>query len=318
MRFFLVRGLWGLSLASLLIGLSIFWALLAHAQVLFLELKRFDFRIDDRSVQAISSIPSPRSVSGRTPGAAFADATQANPFRILNRLGGILDYTSAAEKGVLLFVTDVRGLQQSERRKKVNATLTDGTGGGLPSRVESALPIAPAVPVTKGGTPASVLPKLSLLSMWMGFVSTDAVGPYAGLKPDGNADAAFSLDIELNSYNTMTGFEIQTMEWPQHIWSTNPADRGAWGIAVAYQKAPSYLLNKPDGSVRIGIDGRVQFYLYVADPRGLARTTSRFRLVVHLADGSSYQQLIRMPAATKSVVLSDAVKPATSQRHCHM
>jgi hypothetical protein len=63
------------------------------------------------------------------------------------------------------------------------------------------------------------------------------------------------------------------------------------------------LLNRKDGSVRIHIDERTQFYLYAADPGDLPITAHKLRIIIHLADGTSYQQMVRMQPATTSTVV---------------
>jgi len=141
------------------------------------------------------------------------------------------------------------------------------------------------------------------LATWLGFVSTDAVGPYPGMKPDGVADALFGLDIEVSPKNFITGIEINTLLGGPTKWGTTGTGQGNWGLAVAYQSAPTALLNNGDGSVKIPIDKRTQFYVYASDPGDLATTHDRLRMVVHLSDGTSYQQPIRAPLATTSTVV---------------
>jgi hypothetical protein len=202
-----------------------------------------------------------------------------------------------------LYVADNGSIVGGKTSYRISVKFSDGGLSWCP--VEKASAPAPTAP--EGSAPAP--PKVNFLGSWLGFVSTDAVGQYPGLKPDGKADAVFGLDIEVSPKNTITGIEINSMDIPPRKWSTNPSDAGAWGMAVAYQNAPDRLLNQPDGSVRIGIEGRVQFYLYVADPGDLANAVNRLRAVVHLADGSSYQQFIRRPTATTSTVAPGTEEP---------
>ena len=69
------------------------------------------------------------------------------------------------------------------------------------------------------------------------------------------------------------------------------------------------MLNRPDGSVRIPVDKRSQFYLYVADQGDLATTHHRLRIIVHLADGSSYQQPVSRPPSTTVTVVPGVDEP---------
>jgi hypothetical protein len=72
---------------------------------------------------------------------------------------------------------------------------------------------------------------------------------------------------------------------------------------VAYQGAPKILLNRSDGTVRIPVGSREQFYLYAADPGDLGISTQRFRMIVQLDDGSAFQQFVRRPVATTHTVV---------------
>ena len=123
------------------------------------------------------------------------------------------------------------------------------------------------------------------------------------MKPDSKADAVFGLDIDVQPKNIITGIEINNISGPPKKWGTGGATPGAWGLGVAYQTAPTALLNKPDGSIRIPIEGRVQFYLYAADPGDLVESNQHLRIIVHFADGSSFQQFVhKSPSTTSSVI----------------
>ena len=145
--------------------------------------------------------------------------------------------------------------------------------------------------------------KVNYRGSWLGYVSTDAVGPYPGLKPDGKPDSVFGLDIEVSPKNYITGIEINSLMGTGHKWGTAGTSANAWGLAVAYQTAPTALLNKPDGSVKIPMDKRVQFYLYAADPGDLNTTYQDLWIIVHLADGSSFRQMIQRPSGTTPSVV---------------
>jgi hypothetical protein len=149
-------------------------------------------------------------------------------------------------------------------------------------------------------------------------VSTDAVGPTRALKPDTKADAVFGLDIEVTPRSYITGIEINSLVNPSTKWATGKVSPNAWALGVAYQNAPTKLLNRTDGSVKIPIDGRRQFNLYAADPGNLGARAARLRIVVHLADGSSYQQMVQTPAASTTSVVpgTDVAKQAKGLITC--
>jgi hypothetical protein len=168
-------------------------------------------------------------------------------------------------------------------------------------------------PVQERSTEQAVVPtKVNFLGTYLGFASTNAVGPYPGLKPGGKPDAVFGLDIEIFPKNFITGIEISPIEGTGIRWSTTGAP-DTWGLAVAYQSAATAILNRPDGSVRIPIDGRAQFYLYVADPGDITSTYHRMRIIVYLADGSAYQQIVRKPGATTTTVVPGQEEPTKAK-----
>jgi hypothetical protein len=269
--------------------------------VLTVEAK--DREITAIEIRNVDGTPSVWDTVPSSTNATIGVALASDPVRLLNHRDGSVAIQVKDSVELNLYVADNGSIAEGKTAYRISVKFSDGGLSWCP--VEK----APAPPkAVSEEQPAAVPPKVNFLGTWLGFVSTDAVGQYAGLKPDGKADAVFGLDIEVTPYNTITGIEINSMDGPQRRWSTN-AGEGVWGLAVAYQNAPSSLLNKADGAIRIGIDGRVQFYLYVADPGDLANTSSRLRVVVHLADGSSYQQLIRRPAATTSTVVPGTEEP---------
>jgi hypothetical protein len=190
-----------------------------------------------------------------------------------------------------LYVADNSSISAGRTNYRISVKFSDG-----------GLSWCPAERTTAASGPAPEEPKIAtskvnFLASWLGHVTTDAVGQYTGLKPDGTRDAFFGLDIEVSPPSHITGIELASVDGTPRKWATG-SDTGTWGLAVAYQSAPDKLLNKADGSVSIPIEGRLQFYLYVADPGDLATTSQRFRMIVKLADGSSYQQLVQRSTST--------------------
>ena len=64
----------------------------------------------------------------------------------------------------------------------------------------------------------------------------------------------------------LPGIEINSLQGGLTKWGTTGTGEGNWGLAVAYESAPTALLNNADGSVKIPVDKRTQFYVYAADP----------------------------------------------------
>lgn len=230
-------------------------------------------------------------------------ALTSDPARLINSRDGAINLHVKERAELNLYVADNGAIADGKTNFRIALTFDDGevswrqvekTGASVPDQPkESASDSSPPTPAAK----------VSFLGSWLGFVSTDAVGQYTEMKPDSKADAVFGLDIDVQPKNIITGIEINNISGPPKKWGTGGATPGAWGLGVAYQTAPTALLNKPDGSIRIPIEGRVQFYLYAADPGDLVESNQHLRIIVHFADGSSFQQFVhKSPSTTSSVI----------------
>ena len=230
-------------------------------------------------------------------------ALTSDPARLINTRDGAINLHVKERVELNLYVADNGSIADGKTNFRIALTFDDGevswrqvekTGSHTPEKpVESAQDPSPAIPAAK----------VSFLGSWLGFVSTDAVGQYTEMKPDSRADAVFGLDIDVQPKNVITGIEINNISGLPKKWGTGGTTPGAWGLGVAYQTAPTALLNRSDGSIRIPIEGRVQFYLYAADPGDLAESNQHLRIIVHFADGSSFQQFVhKSPSTTSSVI----------------
>lgn len=240
-----------------------------------------------------------QSVWDTVPGSnhgALGVATVEDPVRLLNRKDGSVAIRIKDKTDLNLYVADNGSIAGAKTNYKISVTFSDGGVSWAP--VQKAAQPSPE----RSSEPAGAITKVNFLGTFMGFASTDAVGRYSGLKPDGVADAVFGLDIEVSPKSFITGIEIGNIDGTGRKWSTTGV-ADSWALAVAYQTAPTAILNKTDGSVRIPIDGRAQFYLYVADPGDISTAHQRMRIIVHLADGMSYQQIVRRPPATTATVV---------------
>lgn len=260
--------------------------------------------------------------------AAIGVAYASDPVKLLNRRNGSVNIPVKDRADLYLYVADNGSISKGKTLYRVTITFADGgiswcpaakasqeaptepAPGPTPQPPASTAPppqARPPVPPPPPPTPEpkpQVVTSVNFLATWLGFVSTDAVGRYAELKPDSEADAVFGLDIDVSPRHAITGIEIQSLDDPQKKWKTGAAP-GAWGLGVAYQSSPKSLLNNSDGSVRIDLDRREQFYLFAADSGNLATTYHRMRMVVHLDDGSSYQQFVRTAHGTTPTVAPD-------------
>ncbi|MGC8602278.1 MAG: hypothetical protein ACP5VS_01170 [Desulfomonilaceae bacterium] len=226
-------------------------------------------------------------------------ALKSDPTRLINEPDGSLKLRVKNKVDLNLYVADNGIVEKDKSAFRINVAFSDGQiywAKAEKSPFSSKENSEEAVANENGGT------EVNFLGEWLGFVSTDAVGPYPEIKPDGKPDSVFGLDIEVHPKSTITGIEINSVTGVVRKWGTFGTTPGAWGIAVAYQRAPTALLNKPDGSISIPIEGRTQFYLYAYDPGDLAQTNQNLRIIVRLADGSYYQQMVKKGIATTSTV----------------
>ncbi|HMK35039.1 MAG TPA: hypothetical protein VK463_08235 [Desulfomonilaceae bacterium] len=232
---------------------------------------------------------------------AVGVALTSDPVHLLNSKDSSIAIKVKDRVQLNLYVADNGGIAGGATNYRISVTFSDGEISWCPVQKD-----------TKKEPPTAAT-KVSFLPTWMGFMPTDAVGLYPGLKPDGQQDAVFGLDIDVSPRSTITGIEINNVDGPAKKWATTGTSPGAWGLAVAYQTAPTALLNKTDGAVSIPIDGRAQFFVYGADPGDLATTSQKLRMIVHLSDGSSYQQLITRPPASTSTVVPGVEEPAKAK-----
>ncbi len=241
-----------------------------------------------------------------SPAPPIGVAMTSDPVKLINSRDGSVNVPVKDRVELNLYVADNGAIAEGKTNFRLALTFDDGEiswrqvdkpgASSSEKTVDGAPETSPPTPVTK----------VSFLGSWLGFVSTDAVGQYAEIKPDSKADAVFGLDIEVQPKNIITGIEINSISGLPKKWGTGGTTPGAWGLAVAYQAAPTALLNKPDGSVRIPIEGRVQFYLYAADPGDLVESNQHLRIIVHFADGSSFQQFVHKSPGTTSTVIPES------------
>ncbi len=234
-------------------------------------------------------------------------AQTSDPVRLLNNPDGSVAVKIQGPTDLNLYVADNGSIAGGKTNYRINVTFSDGEISWCQVQRPAALPEAVEQ------KPVATASGAHFLGTWLGFLPFDAVGKYSEMKPDGVADAVFLLDIDVGPKNFITGVEINSLDGSTPRWATGGGN-GKWGLGVSYKTAPNALLNRSDGSVRIPVDERVQFYLYAADPGDLPITAHKLRIIVHLADGTSYQQMVRTPPATTSTVVPGAADEGARAR----
>jgi len=259
----------------------------------------------DREITGIEirNVDGMQSVWDTIPGSAtppIGVALVSAPERLLNGRDASVKIRIKDKTDLNLYVADNGSIAGGNTSYRITVTFADGGITWCPVQKATAPSLEAA------GQPLVTTPtKVNFLGTFLGYVSTDAVGKYPELRPDGEADAVLQLDIEVSPKNTITGIEITSLDGVSKRWATGgiPGSSSAWGLAVAYQNVPNALVNKSDGSVRIPIDGRAQFVLYAADPGDLAASARQLLVNVHLADGSAYKQFVERPPGTTPTVV---------------
>jgi hypothetical protein len=224
---------------------------------------------------------------------AIGVAYSKDPVKLLNARDGSVNIPVEKRVDLNLYVADNGSIKGGKTKYRVSVIFSDGEMNWCPveksSRKKDSVEIPTRLPERA---------RVNFLGTLLGYVDTDAVGPYSGMRPDGKADAVFLLDIEASPKNVIRGIEIQSLDGISKRWGTGGTTPGNWGMGVAYKRTPKALINRADGSIRLPIQDRTQLYLYVADPGNLAKSNQPLRMIVHFADGSAYQQYVRGTTTT--------------------
>lgn len=238
-------------------------------------------------------------------------ALASNPTRLLNNRDGSVLININDRVSLNLYVADTGVIKAGESKFRITVTFANNEVAWCPVNVDK-----------KARTQEEASPvdgkKVNFMATWLGYVSTDAVGPYPGVRPDSQADAVFGLDIQIEPDSFIKGIEILSITDPSLKWSTGGLPNPGWGLGVAYQTAPQKLLNRTDGSILVPVEKRTKFYLYGADPGNISTLYGRLRVVVYLEEGGAYQQMVQKPigAATSVVPGEDQGKRAMGLITC--
>jgi hypothetical protein len=268
-----------------------------------LRVEATDKTITGIEIRNVDGTPSVWDTIPGTRNGAIGVALTSEPVKLLNNRDSTVSIPVQKPLELNLYVGDNGSIAEGKTNYRVSVTFSDGGLSWCPVQKNAAASEEP-----KPSPEAAPSKNVNFMATLLGFVTTDAVGQYPGIKPDGVADAVFGLDIETTPKSEIIGIEIQSVDGPTRRWSTYPVP-GAWGLGVAYQSAQSTLLNKPDGGIRIPLERRAQFFVYAADPGDLATSNQQLLMIAHLEDGSSYQQPIRRPVGTTPSVVPGTEDP---------
>ncbi len=173
--------------------------------VLTMEAK--DKEISGIEIRNTDGVKSSWDTIASSPNGALGVALTSDPVKLLNSRDGTVRISVQDRVELNLYVADNGSIEGGKTNYRVSVTFSDGGVSWCPVQKASASPQE-----SKEEVPAGASKKVNFQPSWLGFVTTDAVGPYPGIKPDGVADSVFSLDIEIIPKNEITGIEIETAE----------------------------------------------------------------------------------------------------------
>ena len=165
-----------------------------------------------------------------------------------------------------------------------NGTLTDGK-----TRFEVILRFADGK-VLRGTLPAQAAQggtteqEGTLEAKLAGEGSRDLVGKSEKRAGNGNSD--WRVNVKLDSPGTVTGLTLRNVKGSSGEWDTI-AGNGKWLMAVT--KTNGEILNRSDGTVRLGLTGPTELVLWVEDNGSLGESATRSRLVVQYDDGRTLE-----------------------------
>lgn len=214
---------------------------------------------------------------GAMRGASFMGIADAKrPTTILNKGGRGLKLDPLKHSHLLLYVNDDGKFRDPERKLELRVFHVNGSSWSVP--VQAATPDRErASPVQDPDAP------VRMSALVEGISNYDAVGLSKQIKSDDKADGLFLLTVEAVK-KEIVAIRISTMRGGGPVWDTVPGT-GNGAIGVALSSKPAKLLNSRDGTIRIGVENRVDLNLYVGDDGSIAAGKTKYRVSVTFSDG---------------------------------
>lgn len=142
------------------------------------------------------------------------------------------------------------------------------------------------VPATETKAAGTTQSDVKFLSAEWVQQSRDLTGKNENLKGDGTADA--SARIVLQGAGTVRAISVKSIKGDAAEWDTIPGN-GRWLVAVTHS---GKVLNNPDGSLGIEIQGKVTLDLWMTDNGAIKNGRSQFEVTVTFDDGSTLKRVI--------------------------
>ena len=141
-----------------------------------------------------------------------AVASVEDPIRLLNKKDGSVSIKVKDRADLNLYVADNGSIAADKTNYHIEVAFSDGSVAWTPVQKVTQ-------PAQERSTDQAALPnKVNFLGTFLGFASTNAVGPYPGIKPGGKADAVFGLDIDVTPKNFITGIDISPIDGTGRRW----------------------------------------------------------------------------------------------------
>jgi hypothetical protein len=191
---------------------------------------------------------------------------------ILNRSDGSVNIPVSEPTAFILWLEDNGSLGKSDTRSRLTLVYDDG-------RVleEDVKPYSAPVVTGEGNFLEAAL---------AGVGSYDYVGQ--GEKLAGNLNRDYRFDIRFTKTGTLTGVRLLNLTKGGE-WDTIPSN-GRWLLAVT--RPGGGVLNAPDGSVKIPVEGTTALHLWVEDNKTLADPASKWRISLAFSDGQLLEKEI--------------------------
>jgi len=121
-----------------------------------------------------------------------------------------------------------------------------------------------------------------LESTLRGFGPVDLVNLSESAGPDGQRDAVFALEVKRPG--RIQSLELRNTDGLHSVWDTVRGN-GHVLLGVAEADRPGVLVNRPDGSVDIAVEGSRSLLLYAADNSSIRGGQTHYQLSLTFADG---------------------------------
>lgn len=262
----------------------------------------------------ISNTSGRYSVWDTLPGNGKWPLMVAKDDEILNSTNGSVDF-EVRQAGIYeIFIPDNGSVKAGDTAYEIRLVYADGKRFIIPvsRKGELTLEGGTIIPAPAGqapgavffgkadGTPGSGLPDI------MKF-ENDYVSDSERLEKDGQPDWGIQLVPRLST--TLISIRVENINGDYSVWDTLPGN-GKWLVAVTddYGK----VLNEPNGSLDLRINGTEVLWLWMCDNGSFARGKTDYRVTMMTAGGETYSFDVKKHGVQLTPVKPVPLKPVPS------